>query len=252
MNRRSLSQNFLNDRRTIHHLVRVAAPAPTGLVVEVGAGDGRVTAVLAARAGRVVAHELDPALAVRLRERFRGHPNVRTVQGDFLRSRPPREPFAVVGNIPYASTSAIVRWCLAARSMTSATLITQAEYARKRTGAYGRWTKVTVESWPLFSWRTAGRVSRHLFTPVPRVDSAILRLDRRAAPLLPASGMAAYLRLVALGFTGRGGSLHASLRELHPRPALDLAFRRAGVPRNALVAHVHPDQWITLHRSLHG
>ncbi|GAA4062062.1 ErmE/ErmH/ErmO/ErmR family 23S rRNA (adenine(2058)-N(6))-methyltransferase [Actinomadura miaoliensis] len=250
--RRFLSQNFLADPRAIDVIVRSVAARPGDLVVEVGAGDGRITAALAAGDAYVIAYEIDPALAGRVRERCADLPNVRIVRGDFLRARPPRGPFAVAGNIPYSLTSAIVEWCLRAPELTSATLVTQLEYARKRTGDYGRWSLVTVRSWPLFHWRLGERIGRELFRPVPRVDSAILRLERRPRPLLPASALADYERCVALGFTGEGGTLRASLRREHPRGRVDAALRVAGVERDAVVAFVHPDQWLRLFRVLHG
>jgi 23S rRNA (adenine-N6)-dimethyltransferase len=94
-------------------------------VYEVGAGRGRVTAALLDRDADVVAYEVDPAMAAALPR----HPRLTVRVEDFLRARPPREPFAVVGNISYALTSAVVRWCLCAGTLTSATLLTQLEYA---------------------------------------------------------------------------------------------------------------------------
>ncbi|SNT49322.1 23S rRNA (adenine-N6)-dimethyltransferase [Actinomadura meyerae] len=246
--RRELSQNFLADPGVIARYARLAAPG--GLVVEAGAGDGRITAALAARADRVIAYEIDPVHAARLRRR--GLPGVVCVTGDFLAARPPREPFRLAGNIPYAATSAIVAWALEAPSLRAATLITQREYARKRTGDYGRWSLLTVRTWPRFAWRLGERIPADRFRPVPRVDSAVLHLERRPRPLLPPAAMPAYARCVELGFTGRGGTLHASLRSAYPRRRVDAAFRAAGLPRGAVVGHVHPDRWLDLVRVLHG
>ncbi|MFD0690144.1 ErmE/ErmH/ErmO/ErmR family 23S rRNA (adenine(2058)-N(6))-methyltransferase [Actinomadura fibrosa] len=250
--RRELSQNFLVDSDTIRRYARSVGDGPGGLVVEAGAGDGRVTAALAARADRVVAYELDPVWAARLRERCRGLGNVSCVTGDFLRARPPAETFHLAGNIPFGATSRIIGWALEADGLASATLITQLEYARKRTGDYGRWSRLTVETWPAFSWRLAGRIPRTRFRPVPRVDSAVLRIDRRDRPLLPPSAIGAYRRCVELGFGGKGGTLYASLRREHSRARLDAAFRAAGLTRDTVVAYVHPDAWITLYRVLDG
>jgi 23S rRNA (adenine-N6)-dimethyltransferase len=147
-------------------------------------------------------------------------------------------------------TSPIVDWCLAARSMTSATLITQLEYARKRTGAYGRWSRRTVSTWPQVHWELCGRIGREQFRPVPRVDAGILRITRRPEPLIPPSRQPAYQRLVQVGFTGIGGSLLASLRRDYPAARLAAAFRAAGVERSAVVAFVSPGQWIELFRIL--
>ncbi|MBR8744026.1 ErmE/ErmH/ErmO/ErmR family 23S rRNA (adenine(2058)-N(6))-methyltransferase [Nocardiopsis sp. MG754419] len=249
--RRRLSQNFLIDPATARWVVRTARVGPEDLVLEVGPGDGALTRFLTRTAGRVIAHELDPRLVARLVARYRDRePDLRVVHGDFTRSRPPRSPFAVVGNIPYARTSDIVRWCLDARHLTSATLITQLEYARKRTGAYGRWSKVTVLSWPERSWTLAGRIDRGRFRPVPRVDAGVLVLRARTTPLLTPEYLDAYRRLVALGFGGVGGSLSASLRRAHRARRVDRALTAAGVASPTPVGWVTPDQWVTLTRVL--
>src|SRR5205823_11465676 len=107
-------------------------------------------------------------------ERLGGRAGVRVEAGDFLAARPPPRPFQVVGNVPFSITSDVVGWCLVAPALRSATLITQLEYARKRTGGYGRWSLVTVRTWPVFSWELRGRIPRQRFRPVPRVDAGVL------------------------------------------------------------------------------
>lgn len=238
--RRELSQNFLVDSHAVDLVIEVARPS--GLVLEPGSGEGALTVELARAGADVVAYELDPLLAAKLRART----GLKVVKGDFTAARPPHEPFAVVGNIPYAITSKIVRWCLGAPALTSATLVTQLEYARKRSGDYGTWTLVTVESWPWFSWELAGRIGRASFRPVPSVDSAVLRIDRRAEPLV--DDAEAWQDLVELGFTGVGGTLHASLSTRYSR--VDAAFDAAGIARDTVVAFVHPDQWVALYQQL--
>ncbi|MFG2191314.1 ErmE/ErmH/ErmO/ErmR family 23S rRNA (adenine(2058)-N(6))-methyltransferase [Streptomyces sp. NPDC048639] len=242
----ALSQNFLHDPAAVRLLVRTARIRPGDLIVEPGAGEGAITRALARAAREVVAYELDPRLAAGLPRRTSAHPNVRVRQGDFVRARPPREPFAVVGSIPYARTSDIVRWCLDAPALTSATLVTQREYARKRTGDYGRWTLLTVTTWPRYAWRLGGRIARQSFTPVPRTDSAILRLERRTTPLLPPQRLPAYRDFVAHGFTGTGGSLAATLAQRHGQRRTTAAFRRLDLAPSTPVGFVPPDQWLAL------
>jgi 23S rRNA (adenine-N6)-dimethyltransferase len=242
--RRAYGQNFLADPRAVRSLLSAAEIKPGLLVYEVGAGRGRLTTGLLDAGARVVAHEVDPDMAAALPR----HPRLR-VEGDFLAAWPPDEPFAVVGNIPYALTSAVVDWCLAAESMTTATLLVQWEYARKRTGDYGRWSRLTIATWPGVDWRLGPRIPRIAFRPVPRVDGGVLRLTRRAAPLLPASALTAYASMVDLGFGGVGGSLQASLERRYRGVAS--AFRAARIPADRPVGEVWPEQWLTVFRLLH-
>ena len=247
--RRELSQNYLRSAGAAQFLRHVDAD-PAGLCLEVGAGEGILTERLATMFAELVAYEVDPAAAGRLEAHAARHANVSVVIGDFLAARPPREPFYVAGNAPFSLTSPIVDWCLQARSMTSATLITQLEYARKRAGAYGRWSLLTVTTWPRVQWDLRGRIGRQEFRPVPRVDAGILQLTRRPRPLIPAARLATYQRLVRTGFSGVGGSLLASLRREYPADRLRAAFQAAGVERSAVVAFVSPAQWVELFRIL--
>ncbi|GAA0941128.1 23S ribosomal RNA methyltransferase Erm [Nonomuraea longicatena] len=238
--RRRFSQNFLVDRHAVDLVMKAARPS--GLVLEPGTGEGALTLALMETGAEIVGYEIDARLAVRLKART----GLNIIRGDFTTARPPSRPFAVVGNIPYSVTSKIVDWCLRAPALTSATLLTQLEYARKRSGDYGRWSLVTVESWPWFHWELLGRVGRESFRPVPSVDSGILRIERRDDPLV--GDAQAWQALVELGFSGVGGSLRASLRTRYR--GVDAALARAGVAHDTVVGYVHPDQWVTIHREL--
>ncbi|MGW2327829.1 ErmE/ErmH/ErmO/ErmR family 23S rRNA (adenine(2058)-N(6))-methyltransferase [Streptomyces sp. NPDC001700] len=249
--RRAYGQNFLTDPGAVARVVRAARPGPADLLVEVGAGKGALTEALAPRCRALISYEIDRHLVPGLRRRLTPYPQVRVVHQDFLTAAPPREPFALVGNVPYARTAEIVGWALRAPGLTSATLLTQLEYARKRTGDFGRWSLLTVRTWPEVEWRLCGRVARTAFRPVPGVDGGILRLTRRPGPLLTDPDQrAAYARLVELGFSGVGGSLYASLRRACPARRLAAAFRRAGLARDVVVAEVAPWQWVSLVREL--
>ncbi|MFD3746473.1 ErmE/ErmH/ErmO/ErmR family 23S rRNA (adenine(2058)-N(6))-methyltransferase [Nocardia sp. NPDC058633] len=242
--RRTLSQNFLVDRAAVDSMVAVADPA--GTVLEPGAGEGILTQALARRGAQVTAYEIDPLLAAKLSARTRSEDGIRVVRADFTKARAPREPFAVVGNIPFSVTADIVDWCLTAPALTSATLLTQREYARKRTGDYGRWSLLTVSAWPWFAWELRGQVPRTSFRPIPSVDSAILRITRRPEPLV--AHRDSYTDLVRTGFSGIGGTVRASLRTRYQ--GVDDALTAAGIDHTAVVAYVHPDQWVELHSML--
>jgi 23S rRNA (adenine-N6)-dimethyltransferase len=245
LRRRTLSQNFLRHSGAAAFLDLVDLD-PQQLCLEVGAGEGALTRHLSERCSRLRAFEIDPQVAGELQRRLGRRDNVEVVVADFVASAPPDEPFQVVGNAPFAITSAIVDWCLRAPAMSAATIITQLEYAKKRTGAYGRWSLLTILHWPDYSWQLRGRISRTQFRPVPRVDAGVLHLARRDTPLVSGGDRAAYRAMVELGFGGVGGALFASLARAYPRAALKRAFRAAGVDPATVVAFVSPDEWLRI------
>ncbi|MEU7633073.1 23S ribosomal RNA methyltransferase Erm [Nocardia sp. NPDC049220] len=248
--RKRLSQNFLVDAGAAHLIVRTAGVTADDLVLEIGPGNGMLTRRLLDAAGRIRAYEKDPRYATLLRRRYANDQRIQLFHRDFRDVRAPRAPFAVVANVPFAITTDIVRWCLAARHLTSATLLTQAEFARKHSGDYGWWTELTVSHWPTVSVELGARIGKDSFHPVPRVDAAILRVCARPDPLLPHELIGDYRRVVELGFSGVGGSLAASLRRQFPTHAVRRACAVAEIPLDRPVGLVSPDHWTTLYRAL--
>ncbi|XVU29917.1 23S ribosomal RNA methyltransferase Erm [Actinoplanes sp. CA-054009] len=244
-NRRVLGQNFLHDPIAVRRVADAAAVRAGELVYEAGAGRGKLTHEFLRRSARVVAYEIDASMAVALPR----HDRLSVRTGDFLAALPPSGSFSVVGNIPYALTSALVSWCLRAPTMRRATLVTQWEYARKRTGDYGRWSKLTVRTWPLIGWELAGLVPRSAFRPMPRVDGGILCLIRRAVPLVTRSDMGEYESMVEHGFSGLGGSVRASLSRRYGARRANAACRAVRLDAEP-AGEVWPEQWLTLFRIL--
>lgn len=249
-NRKILSQNFLRNSAAARRYLSMVDLDADDLVLEVGAGDGAITDIAAPLCRELRAYEIDPFHARKLADRVRNHPNVSVITGDFLASSPPSERFAVIGNVPFSITSQVIDWCLTAPTLSAATIITQLEYAKKRTGGYGRWTLRTIDTYPCFSWDLRGRIPREEFRPVPRVDGAVLRITRRPRPLIPVAQKRAYSRLAKLGFTGLGGSLYRSLTRQYPAHKVESAFHEAGVGLDTVVAYVTPQEWLAIFERL--
>lgn len=242
--RRIYGQNFLSSRRALRQVCDAADLKPDDLVYEVGAGHGHLTRLLVPRCASLVAYEVDPAMATPV-------PGASLVVGDFLRATPPRSPFVVVGNVPFALTAAVVSWCLDAPTLRHATLVTQREYARKRTGDYNRWTRLTLLTWPTHDWQLGAVIPRTAFRPAPAVDGAILRLIHREIPLVSPSLLPEWQDFVEFGFTGVGGSLPATLGRRYGRRAAG-ACRAVRLHPDTPVGVVWPEQWLTLFRLLGG
>jgi 23S rRNA (adenine-N6)-dimethyltransferase len=187
--RRRLGQNFLRPEYA-DRLVAEAAFNPGELAVEIGPGRGAITFALARRGVRVLAVELDPAMAEALRHevRRRGLSDVRVVSRDFAQFSLPRHPFRAVGSLPFGVTTALLRHLLEGTEGTlqRADLIVQWEVAVKR-AAVPPSTLVSAGWAPWWQVALGQRIPAQAFHPVPRVDAGLLTITPRDPPILPRS-----------------------------------------------------------------
>jgi 23S rRNA (adenine-N6)-dimethyltransferase len=194
---RAPSQHFLR-RRFAAELVRDATLRADALVVDLGAGTGRLTAELARAASRVLAVELDPGLASGLGGRWE---NVDVLQADARTVEFPAEPFSVVANLPFHGTNEILRNLLDDPRvlLERADLVVEWGVAVKRALPWPSTVNSVVwGAW--YSTRVARRLPGHAFEPRPKTDAAVLVFERRAQPLVPLAQAAGYRRFVAHGF----------------------------------------------------
>jgi 23S rRNA (adenine-N6)-dimethyltransferase len=236
--RPELGQNHLIDRRVV---ARIAGLVPPGAVLELGAGDGALTRLLAARPWPVTAVELDPARVAGLRRNLGARATV--VHADMLRF-PLAGDHHIVSNVPFGITTALLRRLLAERGWASAVLLVQWEVARKR-AAVGGTTLLTASWWPWFDFELAGRVPAVAFRPRPAVDGGLLVIRRRAAPLVEAAQRPAYQRLVRTAFAG--DRLLPALRRV---PGVDRWAAAERIPASARPRDLPAEAWASLHRAV--
>jgi 16S rRNA (adenine1518-N6/adenine1519-N6)-dimethyltransferase len=227
-----LGQNFLVDAGVYRRIVAAAGLAPEDWVVEVGAGLGTLTRLLAAAAasGRVLALERDAALAPALQAELRDRPNVEVWFGDAVAydlgaaaARAGRT-LVMVGNLPYQISSPILfRLVEERRQVRRAVLMLQREVAERVTAPAGSpaYGGITVLIGLHFQARIAFGVGRRAFLPPPRVDSAVVRLEARAEPAAPVADEAYFARVVRAAFGQRRKTLRNALRALEPGAAID-------------------------------
>lgn len=241
-------QHLLRSPRLAAEIVAAAGVARSDLVFEVGAGTGRLTAPLAAAAGRVVAVELDPLLADGLRRRFRGEPRVTVIEGDALLVPLPVAPHRVAGNVPFGISTAILRRILddPGSLCVAADLVVQDGLARKRC-AVRPCTMLSLSWLPWWRLSIERLLPAGAFEPRPAVDAAILAARRRDPALLPAESADAYRALLRRAFDRAGTPVRVTAGP--GRAAWKRLARDRGLPYDARPRQLDVWDWAALFRA---
>jgi 23S rRNA (adenine-N6)-dimethyltransferase len=235
----TFSQNFLRSPRLVAELIGHTSIKPTDTVYDIGAGTGVVTSALARRCRSVVAVEIDPRMAAKLRDNMRQCQNVTVYQADFLAMPLPQTPYKVFANIPFSLSSAIVRKLTETPfPPDDAYLIVQKQFAYKLLPESNRFTnQLAIMLGPQF----AVRVRRHLlksdFTPSPNVDTVLLEVKRRPVPLINKEELPMFQQFVTGCFND-------------PRKLAKAPLVAAGIKPDARASDLMLPQWIALFAAL--
>lgn len=211
-----LGQNFLIDSHALERVVEAAEITEQDVVLEIGAGAGNLTILLASRAREVVAVELDERLIPPLHEVVASYENVQIVQGDILALEPSKlmkQPgYKVVANIPYYITSALIRQLLEAEPKPSSlTLTIQQEVAERICAEPGNMSVLALSVQVYGEPSIVGRIPAGSFYPPPKVDSAVVKVGIFPSPLIPQQLLNTFFRLVKAGFSQKRKNLRNAL-----------------------------------------
>lgn len=250
-----LGQNFLADRNLLGAIVREAGVGAGDVVLEVGGGEGALTAELAPLVAAVHVVELDERLRAGLEGIAAERPNVVLHFGDAMRLdlaafEPPAN--RMVANLPYSiATPLILRTIAELERLGTWTLMVQREIADRLRAAPGSRTYGAPSALVQFACevRLLRAVDRAVFTPRPRVDSALIGL-RRTGPAPRAEVVA----LVRDGFAHRRKSLARSLELARPgvRDAVREGLTGLGLAPDARAEQLAPEQFAALAAELEG
>ena len=256
--RRSLGQNFVADPNTVRRIARLSGAGPADRVLEIGAGLGSLTLALAETGAAVRAVEVDSGLAAALREVVAetGVHRVEVVEGDaskldFSELLKDSDRWLLVANLPYNIATGLVVDLLHDAPAVSAMVVTvQREVGERLVAPPGSRARgipsVLVERQG--TARVVAKVPASVFRPRPKVESAVVKIERhpseRAAPLPPESEVR-FRRLVRTGFGQRRKMLRRSLAGL----VTSDGFAAAGVDPASRPEVLTLDQWINLART---
>jgi len=254
--KKRLGQHFLVDDNVVARILALADLSGDETVLEVGPGIGTLTVALCATAGAVVAVERDPDLEPVLADTTRGCARLAVVHADAVSvsaeqiSAPYGPPEALVANLPYSVAATVVLRCFEElSSVHRATVMVQAEVADRMvatpgTKQYGSYSvKLQLRA------RPAGRfaVARGCFLPPPRVESAVLRLERIEPPR-PANLLLAASSVADAAFAQRRKTIRNSLLATLPLGAerLDAALERSGIDGSVRAESLPPEAFLAL------
>ena len=195
----------------LQQIVAYAGLNSDDTVLEIGSGLGTLTSVLLGYADKVVAVEFDETLAHNLPAQFPGK-NLQVLHDDILTFNLSQLPsdYKVVANIPYYITAKIIQKLLGANNPPELiVLLVQKEVAERVVSDKRSILSLSVE---VFTEASLGaEVPAHFFTPPPKVDSRVVILRKRQAPLVSESEQKQFFRLVKAGFSEKRKKLRSSL-----------------------------------------
>lgn len=218
---KTLGQNFVVDANTVRRIVRLSGIGAHDVVLEVGPGLGSLTLALLDVAARVIAVEIDPALAAALpvtvaARRPDAAARLHVLAADALRLRTedlPEPPTALVANLPYNVAVPVLLVALERLpALRHGLVMVQAEVADRLAAAPGSksYGAPSVKAAWFADVRRAGPVPRSVFWPVPNVDSGLVAFSCRPAPVTTAS-RAEVFACVDAAFAQRRKTLRAAL-----------------------------------------
>ena len=238
--KKRFGQHFLKDRNIIKKVIDGAGLKEDDVILEVGPGLGDMTTLLAQRAKRVIAVELDRELYSLLAEKFEGDKKVELISADILRFdirglfEKIGGKFKVVANLPYnISTPVLFKFLEDRDCISSMTLMFQKEVAdrlvalpdTRNYGVLSVFAQLYTTPSLLF------KIPPYAFTPPPAVDSAVVRLEVLAEPSVKADNEKFMLKMVKAAFGQRRKTLLNALSSglKLPKEDVEAALKRAGI-----------------------
>ncbi len=278
--RPKLGQHFLADWRYCRRILEALNLRSDDLVIEIGAGPGAMTELLAHRARRVIAIEIDPLLAQKLKERVQNEPRIEILGADILSTdisdlcrRNKSDQCFVFGNVPYYITSPIIRHLFASWARVRAmALLVQREVALRLTASPGRraYGYLSVLAKLYSEPRITLSVPPGAFSPPPKVHSALV--DFQIRPGFPESSnvmqgpsvgathalprlveqQEKFLDFVKRCFAQKRKNLLNNLSGTYPRRRVATELAHLALPSTIRAEQLTVEQFVSLYRGLAG
>lgn len=244
MAKKHLGQNFLFDPSILLRIIEAADIAHSDTVVEIGPGHGTLTRLLSGAAKKVIAIELDDELYRKLKENAAFPGNTEIIHCDALKY-PYEElgPFKVVANIPYYITTPIIfRLIDAGKNLKSMTLTIQKEVAQRIVAPPGTkdYGVLSIAIQYYACPKMIFTIPKGAFRPVPKVDSAVIRIDMLDKPPVNVLDEKLFFRVVRTAFSQRRKTLANALKTIIQGKSPLPPFSKGGIKEILTSAGIDP------------
>jgi 16S rRNA (adenine1518-N6/adenine1519-N6)-dimethyltransferase len=220
--KKSLGQNFLKDETVLRRIVESANLTQDDVAIEIGPGKGALTELLAERCKKVIAIELDERLIAPLQTKFVGNDNIEIIHGDILQINLPdlvenqkleSAGYKVIANIPYYITAPIVRLLLETKyPPQEMILMVQKEVAERIVAQPGDMSILAISVQYYAKAEYLLTVPKESFEPVPKVESAVIRITRNnKQETINKKNADNFFRIVRAGFSAKRKTLENNL-----------------------------------------
>jgi|SRR3989344_6830650 len=204
--KKKFGQNFLIDKGVAKKILKTANLQPTDTVIEVGPGTGSLTGELAKKVKKVIAVEKDPEMILLLKKTVKNFKNVKIIQNDILKIRNWElgigNSYKVVANLPYYIVSPAIRKFLEMKNPPKLmVLMVQKEVAQRICAKPPHMNLLAVSVQFYAKPEIISYVSKKSFWPIPKVDSAIIKIIPRHSAFGSASFRERFFRIAKAGFS---------------------------------------------------
>jgi 16S rRNA (adenine1518-N6/adenine1519-N6)-dimethyltransferase len=274
--KKSLGQNFLKNTSIIEKIVEAGEIGVGDIILEIGPGTGAMTEVIlrhidALEKGseaKLIAIEKDSRAISILEAKFKAYIEkgmLQVIEGDFLEmniGKILKKPYKIIANIPYYITGAIIRKALEDQTKPkTAIFLVQKEVAERITrkeesgsGKIGR-IKSNILAESISAFGTAEylfTVAKGNFVPMPKVDSAAIRISEISNTRFETSGVSeeAFFKIMKAGFSHKRKKAISNLKEYFEKKQLEDIFLHEGINIDARAEEINTDTWFVIAKKL--
>lgn len=254
---KSMGQNFLTETAVVAEIVQHAGIGESDLVIEIGPGMGILSRQILDSGARLIAVELDRDLAGLLRQDLADQPNFTLVEQDARYLNPEKlignEPYQLAANLPYSVATVILRNLMeSSHPPTRMTVMVQREVAERMTAAPGEMSLLSLATALYTDARIVMIVPPSVFVPAPKVESAVVRLDRHeqlsGTPVLRER----MFELATMAFQRKRKTISngLSMGLDHPKQEMDAILTGAGIDPMRRPQTLGVEEWLRIAEAL--